>query len=403
MGRQLVKKKTYGTGKLALARKLLGHAVSAKNFYGKAKKAIQYGKKVGKAIKSYRKKSTKGRIARISSEESTQHNDWQHLPFMKLKVGNPAKKMKTIGKFYLDHTNNTVLTQVIGYQAVAYCSGIATRDQLVGNVSANFQLGAYATSWATDPFLLNPYSTPAVNAIYSLGAPPAVADADTIFINSITTTFRFVSLENIAQRVKVFWLLCKKTNNVSPPTLWANHLNGGDEGYMQPVNATGPTSIAAGGVIIPGMAQTSNPGIEPQQNPGFRKMWKLLHKDQFMLQPGENMSLERKLIYNKRVLRRMLTDIGTNQYVAGLTVFPIIIVDGALTGVGTVGSGGVASYVSPGATKVGILQQDVVSLSAMTANRYTIKRVETGYYMNDSTDIVHAVNDVDVVDTIKQA
>ncbi|UJO02141.1 ORF2 [Ninurtavirus momolo] len=388
-----------------------------------------------------RKKKSVGKVSSFRNvlQGISQHNDWTKRPYRHCVIGRKKSFQKTVGSFNLAHSYNKIFASTEGRQATGFVSELLNFNQL--NASTTTDLRFFDTQWATDPFQLNPYSTAPNNAIYTAvppavvasdklyirsidhelrfvsmtniaqrvkvyystapnnaiytAVPPAVVASDKLYIRSIDHELRFVSMTNIAQRVKVYYMLCNMNTDKDVSTIWGDCL-AKTEGYLQTVNTTLISIAALGGVTSAGSEFTSDVGETPFKSTGFRKFFKLLHKDQFILQPGDQQQINMKFHINKMIVKQQLADMdASTRLIRGFTIIPYVIVDGALVGIATVG--GTATQIGPGAPKVGMLARDNYHFAALPVNRFTIQRAEVGYLRNDTVDDQKTIDDTDKV------
>lgn len=372
--------------------------VSANKFYAAAKSGYRVGKQLYKAYKSGKKvydkvnqirngrskSSSSGSVVASASvlQSISQHNDWASRKPVTIYIGKKNCR-KTVGNYYLDHSSSGIQTADQGRQINSFGGCKLTKDQLNGNTSTN--INNQDTQFATDPFLLNPYSTGPTNSIYT-GPAPAVSSNDTIYIKTIESQFRIVSLNNIPQRVKFFVYLNKRTSSTGNGDLnqvWADAISGNN--YLQASSAAGPATIADT-VIVPGTLNRTDIGVVPHSYSHFRKYFKLLHSDQFVLQPGDQMTKKIKYVVNKVISKKVIEMLSDDLYVPGYSIIPYFIVDAGLVGLETALDAGTVRC-APGSCKVGYLNQDRYTFGALPATRWTINRLEIGYNQVDTTSI----------------
>lgn len=380
--------------------------VSTGNFYGGryyqvAKGAVRLGKQVGRFVKKVGKKvrtesrkrggGYKASPARKLITDAgalqaiSQHNDWSSRPSRTVLIGRWKSPVKTFGHFHLSHFYSGIIKQVEGRQGIGQGMEIFNLNQCLG-VTSNAVNNAGA--WGTDPFQLNPYSVAPTTAIYPGIA--GVASEDKIFIKDVDHCLRIVSMTTIPQKIKIYWMLCKKNTTTSVAQLWTNLL---DDTSLGQGAATAPTTLAGPLTFQPGKGFTNDLGRTPYQVPAFKKFWKLLSRDQMILQPGDEISVKRKFVYNRMLQKGMLEEVS-GLYVPGYTVLPFVIVEGSLVGISTA-LGVEATQVAPGSCKVGIFSKDTINFKATPVNRYSIERNEPAFIRNDTTDVLKQVDDTD--------
>lgn len=379
-------------------KKVKSYGVSAANFYGKAKAAAKLGRavynkyKAGKKValrarRTYRKLTRTNRGSHYTGNNAG-HNDWASLPTKKFYVSK-RKPWKTLGNFHLEHTTDVLLDQgSTGYQVTGNGVSTFTVPQLYGNT--NTAISNYKEYWATNPFDLNPYSTPVYNSIYTQ-ALGATAENDKYFIKDTVQTLQFVSLQPTACRVEVYWLLCNSSTDHPPQTCWIDEVN--SQRYAQPALAEGAHTTAGGAPTATGAGSVSNPRTVPPK--GFYHWWKKLHYDVFMLQPGDNLSMTRIFEYNLMVQKNQIGD-SNYQFLKGVTLCPLVVVNSAVVGIGADGQAFPPTdidRVTYGRSKVGFIHSCKMNFAALPVNRYQITRKEIGYVdgnSNNATAIVDA-------------
>lgn len=373
-------------GKIAkyAAKRYVQHQVS-----GTGKRLFNTARKVTARFLKSKSNSDKRSLSNII-QQGSQHNDWAKRPLGYITISKKPVP-KTVGKFYLEHSYGRVLEGNQGVQLVNSANYIMNKNQLNGVTQST--ISSFVSSWATDPFQLNPYSNAPNNSIYA-AVPTAVVADDKLCIKSVEQIIRIVSLCTVPQRVKIFYYLCKKDGDNSPLSIWSEAITA--SAYLQAAAASGPTNTT-GTSVTPGYTSSTVVGQVPHKWATFRKFWKLVHSDQFMLQGGDQMNVPVKINVNKVVTKQMLASMSTSDtFISGLTIVPVIIVDAGLTGVSNSVTTD-ASTCAPGYARIGILSTEKYQFSAMPVNRFTIERSELGYIRNDVTtgDVFKLINDVD--------
>lgn len=373
---------------------------AGKQAYQVAKRVRQgykAGKQVARRVQAAIQRYNRGRKARSPRGDNryatnqlqgiSQHNDWASRPSGTIVVGRKESVVKTIGHFHLSHFYSDITSGAQGRQITRQGMELFNINQCLG-VTSNAINNSGA--WGTDPFTLNPYSTAPANAIYPGIA--GVANEDKIFIKDVYHHLRISAMATIPMKVKVMWFLNKKDNGGSLTGLWSSLLDGTALGQG---NNLAPTSLAGPLTFTPGKAFTNDIGRTPMQVPAFKKFWKLISSDQFVLQPGDEVSIKRKFIYNKLLQKSLLQEL-VGFYVPGYTIVPLILVEGSLVGISE--SVGVEStQCAPGSCKIGIFTKDVINFNATPINRYSIERNEPAFIRNDITDVLKQIDDTDQV------
>jgi len=96
-----------------------------------------------------------------------------------------------------------------------------------------------------------------------------------------------------------------------------------------------------------------------------------------------------------------LTNQSATAYLKGISVVPLVVVNGALVGVARNGETSFPvthiDRVTQGRTKIGVLQKDDYVFGAMSSARYDINRLEIGNIMS-TTVITENIDNTDDVD-----
>lgn len=220
------------------------------------------------------------------------HNDWNSLPRKVFIVGSKIAP-KTQGTYQLVHAKDYIAEDTgTGYQHVGDGVCCFARHQL-GGTSTSTNVTNYQYLWGTNPFLLNPYSVPpTANTIYTTASTVPI-DADKIVVKNVETKIQIVNLSPTPMKIRIYWLLCNKNSDDLPSVAWDEVLD--EQKYLQPSAAVGPTGTVATTNTVGYEAKTLHGQELP---PHFSKRWKTIHKDVFMMQPGDNQSMTRVFVYN---------------------------------------------------------------------------------------------------------
>jgi len=379
-------------------------SISSKTFYGKANKYAKVGAagyKLGKAVynkykqgqkvvqtarRVYRKFTRRSRANHYTGPIGS-HNDWVSLKRINIYV-NKNKPMKTYGNFDFIHAKDYIVeNQYVGTQRVFNGQSLCTRNQLAGTTLAS-DITEFSAQFLTSPFELNPYSTAPNNSIYTQ-TPAAVIAADKIYLKSIQSTLKFVSMSPIAQKVQVFFYLCKKDHGDDPVNAWNDILT--TTKYLQTLTGVGPSTYASTAVISTGQLLQDFPGSQPPSRMAQR--WKSLHHDQFMLQPGDNLSLTRNFIINRMFNKDFLSEHTVN-FMRNVTICTMVIVEGAIVGMGDTNTVPATNVdkVTNGRTKVGYVHTDHYKFAALPVNRFDITRAEIGFVQNNTSNVTSIID-----------
>lgn len=329
------------------------------------------------------------------SLEISQHNDLSHYHVHCTYVPKewPSGHRNT---FLYQLTKTGYIYGSSGTQIVCNLLEIANNQQLSGTTSSGATLRS-DNKWDVDPFLLNPYSTPPGNTIYTTAVPArGYMSSDEIRLLSCNTTISLLNMNSVPCSVEVNYLLCKRSDSNGPRNLGDTLFAA--EGFRQVGNIATSTlsgTTAAGGSIN----NCTEYGVSPYSLRDFGRFWTSIGHTKFILQPGDERSLTWKITWNKLITKAWLEQQASNTYLAGITVVPLLIVRGGMVGVASE-AGAEASDVTYSELKVGVISQHKYKFGAVPVNRYKIQRIYQGELVNVEsvgTQKEKQINDVDVV------
>lgn len=342
---------------------------------------------VRKNVKTKKKKKNDDQI------EISQHNDLSEkdLGMYTFPHGKPAK---LLGRYYYRNIVQRVSGNYAGRQDVTNFEAICTRSQLIGDTSTN--ANDYER-WPDDPFKLNPFITSMAPSTIYPGPIPETKPNDYLYLKSVNVVTKFLSMVTVPQKVRVYWVTPTFDTNITPSIQWFRILNAKNQ--TQSLNPTRPTVATAG--AAGGGEEISSVGSHPWEHIEFRKAWKCIKKQSFVLQPGDQRNLKFKINYEKALSRVTLVEQRTQMYLAGLTVVPMAIVEGGLVGIADPG-GETSLEVSYSNTKVGYLSEHFITFGALAANRIsTVRRVEHQVVDVAGTEVKRMIDDVDEPDLVE--
>lgn len=343
----------------------------------------------------YRTKNTTQRKKKKDDAiEISQHNDLslKHIGFYKVPGG---VHRKTLASYTYRDIVPWIVSSVEGKQAVDFPECIFTRPMIIGDTSTNF---AERYRLPDDFYNLNPYVTSMQASTFYPGPIPAIVSSDYLYIKNVKCTTRFLSMETIPQKVTCYWLMPNYDTGVNPITQWTSIINSKNltQGAAGARQVVGTTTAVGGAESINTLS--SSPWIHPE----FRKNWKCIKKQQFVLQPGDQRNLSFNIIYNKAINRNTFLNLRTaGEFMKGFTVFPMIIAEGGLVGVGAAAAT-TASEVTTGSTKVGVLTDYMYHFGALPASRISTNRHVDHQIVDidETTQYVKMIDDIDEVDTV---
>lgn len=330
-----------------------------------------------------------------TAQQISQHNDmsFHYVPCTHV----PKKKMiKTLGNFQFQVVKSTLPGQPkIGEQGITTLPACFTREQMTGLATSGDKNDQQ--HWPEDPFLYNPYSTIPNNTIYATAPMPAVVSADKICIKNVRWDLQLVNLKNVACEVQVYWLMATTNHNVDPYNAWRAVLEQ-EEGNLQ--NAPAIRAAFSDSSATPGSRTPATYGNDPFQCKTYKKFWKPIAQKSIILQPGDNHNLRTMIKLNKILTREWLSLQG-NSNIQGLTIYPMIISRGSITGI-SVTTDGVAQEVDYAPTHVGIMTNYNVKFAAVPINRITQKRIFPDQVINNTYHL-RTIDDTDQVVNEKDA
>lgn len=133
-----------------------------------------------------------------------------------------------------------------------------------------------------------------------------------------------MNASNVSCELQVLWFLCKKNTTKSVIETWQDSM---DNLRLAQGGASAPTNANNQWTFTEGYATTQAYGTVPTQFLQFRKYWKLISKDKFVLPPGDNHRIKFRVLYNK-VLDKAIAaqaNASNDRAIAGYTLVPVVI------------------------------------------------------------------------------
>lgn len=321
--------------------------------------------------------------------EISQHNDLSVRNLGTVWVGRTHKRRyKTLAKSYFHDVSNWVIQNIQGQQAVDSLENILTRDIIVGNVTSTRN---ERQKIAVD---LMKMAVTGPNTVYS-AFPDPVTEAtrkanDRFYVNNVTGTVSMLSMETIPQEVILYFLTPKADTNTNPVTYFEN--------VVLAHNMGKPLAGAATSVINPiglvGGETYNDVGINPFMFSEFKALWRCLKAVKVILQPGDQHNVKINFKYNRHFQYQQYLN-RAEEYLAGVTVFPMVILRGGLVGLRQEEET-LAGEVANGRTKVGFVTNFRYNLAALPSARYTVGQFFPGN-VQGSTNIIKQIDDIDNV------
>lgn len=301
-------------------------------------------------------------------------------------LGSGKIKGKTLGTYMYQNINQWVIQASQGEQSNDFGEALFTRSQLIGDTS-NVRTERY--KWDTNPYTLNPFYARPASALYT--AETGIPDNDRLYIKNVKLRYKFLSMEKIPQKVTVYFLMPKYDTSTNPIDSWA---------AIQAAKRMGqPAQVDANALITPtatgGYGEGKDIDSNPFHHPEFRKLWYSIKTVKMCLQAGEQINCKLTLDYEKVINKDTLVSIRTQNFLKGLTVFPIVLAHGGLVGISSA-EGVEASEVSVGKAKVGMVSNHQILFGALGQNRFSAERTYSGI-LERTTDKMRVLDDEDQV------
>lgn len=344
--------------------------------------------------KVHRKPKTKTEKGYQFGQMISQHND---MSFTNVACTHkPSKdKLKTLGKFKYENLKQYVPSQnSTGTQLVTIAPHVFTKSQMVGDTSSTV---TDFNRWSDDPFLFNYNSTVPANAVYNNTPFPSIVDADKIAINKLQYDLQLVNLKSISAEIQVYWFLCKRATNNAPWETWSEAVEN-EEGNLQ-TSATHRTTFGTT-TVTAGRKTRDVYGTDPMNYKLFKSFWKPIGSHNVILQPGDVHNMRWNCVMNKVYTRKFLKE-QTSQFVAGLSICPMIIGRGQIVGLSTDGSTA-AQEVSYSPVHIGMVGNVKIQFAQVPANRITQSRVYEGQIVGGSY-VGRQINDTDDAGAVQDA
>lgn len=283
-----------------------------------------------------------------------------------------AKIGKLLGNYKYQNRNQWIIQGLEGQQVADYTEICFSRQQLIGpgNSDRNNRV-----AWPVTPFQLNPYVTRGNTSVFP-GPHQEVSRSDALYIKNVQCHLNMLSLVNVPSEAMVYWMMPVYDTDVDPISSWVTILESKNEGGIVQAPAADILQVNAVG----GNARNTDFGANPFHHKEFRKVWKAVKSSKVLLQAGEQVNLRVRFHYEKILSRSTLAEVRKLQYLAGLTIFPVIIVRSGLIGLSPPGSGTAvqSAEVSNAASKVGVVSNWQCEFGALGAARLSTSQGYSG-------------------------
>lgn len=319
----------------------------------------------------------------------SQHNDLSVKYIGKFTLFG-AKHRKHEGVFNLRIVKPWIVEGQIGSQVTDNTAVIFARDALMGintgttgknrneKLDLDFDLYKYATEKQISTTLYTAVDVPVNEVLYAMNA----------YCN-----LSLLSMTSCPQIVTLYIVTPKYDTSTDPVTYFNNVVADRNQGQIPQVVAT--TKAVA--TYTSGYASWLDYGQNPFHYWEYRKNWRCLKKYTVLLQPGDQHNISWEIVFNKIISREILTQTRKDQYLANITIVPMMVVRGGLVGVAPTGAlvPDAATEVTYSQCKVGTLFNYQLKLAQLPATRFSQERTGYAIVEADTTDNLVQLNDVD--------
>lgn len=330
---------------------------------------------------------------------------------IKLPGARMRLKGKTMATFSYRNVNQWIVTYDYdtpkhgqGRQVVDFAEALMTRNMIVGDTSGDRKV---RDKVADDFFKLNPFwshvrqpvseqPNPALPPNYSgtlyPNLPPLgqVPVNESLALKGVDISFSLLSMTTAPCIVQVYWVTPYYDTDQFPTETFNDAVIAAQYGQNSSTNAQ---SVGDTDGESPGSASPDNWGENPYKYQQFRKMWRCLRKQEMILQPGDQRHFSGYFKYNKMFNRQTFNEIRTQRSLAGITVYPLLIVRAGLVGLRS-GTTGYSKEVSYGIPKVGVMVNSHYKFAALPINQISTSRIFKGH-IEDTTDNLREIHDDD--------
>lgn len=332
--------------------------------------------------------------------EISQHNDMSSHALGPIVLG--KKKIRTLANAQYHISQQFIMSGVQGLQVSDSPDIMCTRAQLLGDVLTNNRVDR--DNWPDSPWNLvfNGHAGTAATPVFTT-PPVAPFLSDKLCLQSASVNISCLSMKNVAQELTLYMLTPKHDTSQTPLNSWQTVMSNKSMGQPAPGVAQNTTTTTA-------TAGVSNPNIygeNPFTHKEFRKQWKVLKKQVFILQPGDSRRYSTKIHWNRVIDQATLRNQRTSAYLANITVFPFVIVRAGMCGIhefADVTFGSALEVVHANA-KVGFLCNQHFTFGALPTARVSTNRTYIGEIVqknlvSEGLGTINAVDTEVVVETV---
>nr|QCW23616.1 MAG: hypothetical protein [Cressdnaviricota sp.] len=280
------------------------------------KKAASY---VQKKLKFKRKTSAKKKT--VLTEDRSLHNDLTIRKLPNVIIPGLHHKGKKTNTMKYTENFQKIVRGTQGFLAFDGFETIGNRNKLYGSTNS--------TRNDVDQSMIDPWVLDTNRLHLALASNTQLAESKTrrMVYSHVNATYEFVNLQNIPLKCELFLFTPAVDCEETPYQVFQRMC---DELAMNyPTAASSATTL--GGNAIPGYLNPNIAGVHPLKMKGFKKIWRPLISKVFVLQPGDQISYQHKIIIDRSFSRTML-DSRQSQYLKGFTVYPWVLCRGGLAG-----------------------------------------------------------------------
>lgn len=281
--------------------------------------------------------------------------------------------MKKKHHFKFTEDWNTVVSSTEGRQNSAILKTFGSRQQVQGIISPVSMDRNNPIATSRSYYEMNPYRANGGSVIFPPGVASVPMSNDKIYYKCVLGTLKIINLTTLATEVKVYWLKCKRDAYWGPNEIWDHALT--DESMGSAANIPAATTGVA--TATPGAPIRQNIGQNPFHLQTFKAHYKVLQKNVYYLQGGDEVDTNFRFEYNKILDKSVLEETPVNtvqptEFLANYTVIPYVIFNGSLIGVGTP-----ATEVTNGVAKLGFYVNQTHEFGPVPAE---LKTPTTNYF-----------------------
>lgn len=326
------------------------------------------------------------RTKKAATDENGDHNDMDRQAFKNTLV--PKGIKATSNKYNYRVTKQKINNGLQGIQGVFLGYPILMKDHMAGSKNA----AATAEQFPDDIFELNLSNTTA-NDIYNTGTFGFVKKTDVMGIKKVGHEMNILNMANSPAEIVIMYLLCVNDTTENPVTCWTNSVTAGAENQASATIRNLLSTVGAGY----GKDDYQSYGAMPNYKK-FKQTWKTIAQERFVLQGGNQKKLFTTFNYQKIIRRDVV--LQSDAFMAGYTIYPLIIHRGGLIGVANE-LGADSAEVTNGSTRIGILQKDDYLFCGVPDKAHSAQRRVVGNIINSAYVEKH-VDDEDQVDDVEK-